>query len=208
MFRTQKLALRPHATLPVVQNGIDVEAFSSHLARGKGLLWLGRICPEKGVDIALRVAHRVRRSLTIAGPVHPFEPHQTYFRQQVEPLLDEQRRYLGPVSLPQKRELLSQADCVLIPSLAAETSSLVAMEAAASGTPVIAFSKGALPEVIEHGKTGFLVGNEEEMADALQQAHTISPEVCRQEAGRRFCFQAMVERYLSLYEEILSTLDK
>jgi glycosyltransferase involved in cell wall biosynthesis len=190
--------------VPVVENGIDVEAFSPAAAERTGLLWLGRICPEKGVDIALRAAHRVGRALTIAGPVHPFETHQTYFREVVEPLLDAERRYLGPVALSQKRDLLSRADCVLIPSLAAETSSLVAMEAAASGTPVVGFATGALPEVIENGKTGFLVQNEEEMADAVRRAHTIPSEVCRQEAVRRFCFRSMVARYLQLYEEILS----
>jgi glycosyltransferase involved in cell wall biosynthesis len=202
--RTQAATVPSERRLPVVENGIDIDAFSHAQAQRRGLLWLGRICPEKGVDVALRVAHRLARPLTIAGPVHPFEWHQRYFRGQIAPLLDDYRRYIGPVSFAEKRELLAHAECVLIPSLAAETSSLVAMEAGASGAAVVAFSAGALPEVIEQGKTGFLVRNEDEMTEAVEHAHAISPEICRQIAVRRFDFRKMVWNYLSLYEEMLA----
>ncbi|MBV8572237.1 MAG: glycosyltransferase family 4 protein [Acidobacteriaceae bacterium] len=186
-----------------VRNGIDVAAFGGGCERGDFLLYLGRICPEKGADIALRIAHQLARRLVLAGPVHPFEYHQNYFREKVAPLLDDERRYVGATGLLEKRKLLAQTQCLLIPSLVDETSSLVAMEAMASGTPVIAFRRGALPEVVEHERTGFLVENEGEMADAVEKTATISAAVCRETALRRFDFRRMVDDYLGLYERVL-----
>lgn len=133
--------------LPVVENGIDTRRYGRcEKTREDFLLWLGRVCPEKGTHIALEVAHRLGLRLLVAGRVHPFPSHQKYFDLEVVPLLDSKREYVGPVGLNQKAELLSRARCLLAPSLVAETSSLVAMEAMASGTPVIAFRSGALPE--------------------------------------------------------------
>jgi glycosyltransferase involved in cell wall biosynthesis len=188
--------------LPVIPNGIDLGRYRSDTRHGESLLWLGRICPEKGTDIALHVAKRLDLQLTIAGPVHPFTYHQDYFSQQVEPLLDHKRRYVGAIGLEEKVKLLAEARCVLIPSLVAETGSLVAMEAISSGTPVIAFRSGALPEIVEHGVTGFIVDSEEEMADAVKRSAEICPARCRQEALRRFDAARMVENYLNFYRDL------
>src|SRR5450755_1906600 len=98
---------------------------------------MGRICPEKGVHIALRLAHRLDQRMIVAGPVHDFESHHEYFAREVEPLLDDKRQYIGPVRGQDKSRLLAEARCLIVSSLVAETSSLVAMEAAASGTPVV-----------------------------------------------------------------------
>lgn len=189
--------------LRVIPNGIDVERYVPSVEGGDYLLWLGRICPEKGTDIALRAAHALDLPLIVAGPVHPFEYHQTYFKERVSPLLDANRRWVGPVGFEQKLELLACARCVLIPSLAAETGSLVAMEALASGVPVIAFRSGALPEIVEHGVTGFIVDSEEEMAAAVERIREISPARCREEALRRFDAERMVAGYLKLYRDLL-----
>lgn len=191
--------------LPVISNGIEVRRYRANMPRGNFLLWLGRICPEKGTDIALRIAHRLDLPLVVAGPVHPFADHQAYFRERVEPMLDEKRRYLHSIGMEQKVQLLAQARCVLIPSLAAETGSLVAMEAIASGTRVIAFRSGALPEIIEHEVTGFIVDSEDEMAKAISRAGEISPELCRKEALRRFDAGRMIKDYIGLYREILAS---
>jgi glycosyltransferase involved in cell wall biosynthesis len=101
-----------------------------------------------------------------------------------------------------KRRLLSAARCLLLPSLAPETSSLVTMEALACGTPVIAFPAGALPEIVEHGRTGFIVEDEREMAEAIHAATRIDPDVCRAAARQRFSFARTVERYVALYRDL------
>ncbi len=192
-------------TLPVIPNGINLENFQNSQLKREYLLWLGRVCPEKGAHIALRVAHRLNLPLIVAGPVHPFRAHQAYFKEEVEPLLDDERHYIGQVDTKRKAELLANARSLLIPSLVAETSSLVAMEAIASGTPVVAFRSGALPEVVDEGLTGFLVKSEENMARAVLKTDYISPETCRAIAKTRFSATRMCQDYLRLYKLILSS---
>ncbi len=189
--------------LPVVLNGVDVERYQPAMSSREHLLWMGRVCPEKGVHIALEVAHAAGLPAVVAGPVHPFRDHQKYFSECVEPLLDDQRRYVGPVGLSGKIELLAQATCLLIPSLVAETSSLVAMEAISAGTPVVANRSGALPEVVEDGVTGFVVDSQEEMVEAVKRVCEISAVTCREAARRRFDVARMVRDYLRLYESLL-----
>ncbi len=195
--------------LAVVLNGIELEQYAprtastNHFFRNS-LLWIGRICPEKAVHVALEVAHRLDLPAIIAGPVHPFHDHQVYFSERVQPLLDGRRQHVGPVGLSEKTKLLAEARCLLLPSLVAETSSLVAMEAISSGTPVIAFRSGALPEVIDEGVTGFLVDSEDEMADAVKRIGEISAATCREVARRRFDAARMVNDYIKLYESLLA----
>jgi glycosyltransferase involved in cell wall biosynthesis len=189
----------------VVLNGIDTERYRDSSGGKDFLLVLTRICPEKGVHIALQVAHRLNLRLVVAGPVHPFRDHEIYFSERVQPLLDEKRQYVGSVDLDRKTALLAGARCVLIPSLVAETSSLVAMEAISSGTPVIAFRSGALPEVVEHGQTGFIVDTEDQMAEVVQHTGEISPETCRSTAALRFDSHRMVNEYIELYQTLLGS---
>lgn len=183
-----------------IENGVPVEALgaSRHARRGFALV-LGRICPEKGVHLALDAAIRAEVPVLVAGETFNFAAHRRYFDEEVLPRLDHLRRWLGPVDFARKRRLLSAARCVLIPSLAPETSSLVAREAAACGTPVVAFRAGALPETVEHGRTGFIVDDVAEMAEALARVSEIDPQVCRDTARRRFSLKAMTDAYLALY---------
>jgi glycosyltransferase involved in cell wall biosynthesis len=187
---------------PVICNGVDLSRYRKPTLKEDLALVLSRVCPEKGVDVALRVAHRLGLELVVAGPVHPFAAHQSYFKEQVEPLLDARRRYIGPVGLTQKVDLLARAKCLLAPSSVAETSSLVAMEAIASGTPVVAMRSGALPEVVEHGVTGMIVDSEDEMVAAVPRIDQISSQRCRAAAAVRFDSQRMVREYLALYERL------
>lgn len=188
--------------LPVILNGIDTAEYDTTSREKKHLLWLGRICPEKGVHIGLEVAHRLDLRMLIAGPVHPFRDHEVYFSQQVQPLLDDKRQYVGAVGLDSKKRLFAEAKCLLIPSLVAETSSLVAMEALSSGTPVVAFRSGALPEIVEHGVTGFIVESQEEMEDAVKRIDDISPATCREHAQTRWSASRMADDYIKLYESL------
>jgi glycosyltransferase involved in cell wall biosynthesis len=189
--------------LPPVPNGVDVEALAARRhARRCFALMLGRICPEKGQHLALDAAHSAGTPLLLGGQVYPYADHQHYYDHEIVPRLDRCRRFLGPVGFARKRRLLSAATCVLIPSLAAETSSLVAMEAAACGTPVIAFPSGALPEVVEHGRTGFLVRDAAEMAQAIGRARELDPDIIRSVARERFSQTRMVDSYIALYRRL------
>jgi glycosyltransferase involved in cell wall biosynthesis len=193
----------PHpALLSPIANGVPVEALAVHHARRRFVLMLGRICPEKGTHLALAAAHRAGVALLIAGAVFPYPEHQHYFHEEVQPRLDSARRFIGPVGFARKRRLLSAARCVVLPSLAEETSSLVAMEALACGTPVVAFPRGALSEIVENGRTGFLVRDVAEMAEAIDAAERIDPFLCRAVARRRFSCDAMVARYIERYRSI------
>ena len=192
------------AFLDPIPNGVDLTRFQPRAAKRNFAFLLGRICPEKGVDIAVRACKRAGLPLLIGGQVYPYPAHEEYFRERVFPLLDECRRFLGPLALARKAALLASARCLLIPSLAAETSSLVAMEAAASGTPVIAFRSGALPGIVEDGVTGFLVDGEEDMAGAIRRANEIDPARCRGEAELRFDARQTVEKYFRTYARLQS----
>ena len=118
------------------------------------------------------------------------------------PWADARRRFLGPVGLAAKARLLAAARCLVAPSLAAESSSLVAMEALASGTPVVAFPAGALAEIVEHGRTGFLVRGVEELAAALGDVGRLRAEDCRRAAEGRFDLRRTTAAYLALYERL------
>ena len=191
----------PHLLAPI-ENGIDVDLYNRNPLRREYALMLTRICPEKGVHLAIEAAKRAGVPLLIGGAVFSYEAHRRYFNEEVLPRLDSLRRYIGPVGLARKRRLLAAARCVLIPSLAAETSSLVAREAAAAGTAVIAFSQGALVDTVEHGRTGFLVSDVEEMAAAIRSLSEISRKTCRDVAQRRFRIERMAEQYFATYRRL------
>jgi glycosyltransferase involved in cell wall biosynthesis len=188
--------------LPPIDNGVPVEALAARHAPRAFALVLGRICPEKGVHLAVEAAKRADASLLIAGEVFPYEAHRRYFADEVQPRLDARRRFIGPVGFARKRRLLTAARCLLVPSLAPETSSLVAREALACGTPVIGFPHGALPDTIEHGRTGFLVDGVDGMADAIGLARNLDPALCRRVARERFSLDGMTARYFNLYRRL------
>lgn len=188
--------------LPVIANGVAVERFAARVGKRGFALVLGRVCPEKGVHLALDAAERAGMPLLIGGRVYPYAEHERYFRDAVVPRLGAAARFLGPVGGDRKRRLLAAARCLLVPSLAPETSSLVAMEAMAAGTPVVALRAGALPEIVEHGVTGFLVDDPAEMAGAMARAGTLDPAVCRAVARERFSARRMASAYLGLYARL------
>jgi glycosyltransferase involved in cell wall biosynthesis len=183
--------------------GVDVDAFPRLRKRGYALT-LGRICPEKGIDLALDAAVLADAPMLVAGAVFPYAEHQRYFERELEPRFDNARRWIGPVAGARKRRLIAGARCLVVASLAHETACLVAMEALAAGTPVVAFPNGALPEVVEDGVTGFLVEDVESMARAIGEAGRLDPEACRATARRRFPLARMTEAYLDLYDRLIA----
>jgi glycosyltransferase involved in cell wall biosynthesis len=186
----------------VIRNGVRLDQYQPVRVKGNYVFALGRICPEKGFDIALNAATECGIPMVLAGTVFGYESHQRYFEDVIRPRLGGEHRFIGAVGPKAKRELLAGARCVVIPSLVEETSSLVAMEAMACGTPVVAFKRGALRELVEHGRTGFLVESRSEMASALEAAGNLSPTLCREYAERHFSRDEMVRQYLALYSRV------
>jgi glycosyltransferase involved in cell wall biosynthesis len=190
--------------LPEIPNGVPIGDLQGRHAKRGFALALGRICPEKGFHLALGAAALARTPLLIAGRVFPYPDHQQYFAEQIQPRLGSQARFLGNLDFPRKRRFLTAARCLLMPSQIAETSSLVAMEAIACGTPVVAFPIGALPDLIEPGVTGFLVRNMQQMAEAIRASGNIDRQRCRNVARQRFSSDRMVKRYLQYYHTLAS----
>ena len=195
------LAVSDVALIAPVPNGVDTERFRPG-PKGNRALVLGRITAEKGFHHAIDAAHAADAPLDVAGVIFPYAEHEHYFASEVAPRLDAERRYLGAVAGAAKAALLRSARCVLIASTVAETSSLVAMEALASGTPVIAYRAGALPTIVEDGLTGWLVDDVAGMADAIRRVDAIDPAACRAAALARFSQTRMIEDYMQLYRRL------
>ncbi|HEX5236242.1 MAG TPA: glycosyltransferase [Silvibacterium sp.] len=194
-------------SVTVVENGVQIPPSSCKTPKKNFALTIGRICPEKNAHAALEAGTLAGTQVLIGGQVFPYREHRQYFEEKIQPLLWRSpvavgHKFLGPLAAHQKQDLLPRAKCLLHPTLAPETSSLVAMEAMAAGTPVIAYRSGALREIVDDGITGFLVENVKEMAEAIRQVHTISPENCRAAAKARFSKDRMVGQYFALYESL------
>jgi glycosyltransferase involved in cell wall biosynthesis len=193
------------AMLPEIPNGVPVARLRARHAKRRFALALGRICPEKGFHHALDAAALAETPLLIGGRVFPYPDHERYFAEKIQPRLGPHARFLGNLDFARKRRFLTAARCLLMPSLIAETSSLVAMEAIACGTPVVAFPIGALPDLIEPGVTGFLVDDTQQMAAAIHASGSINHDHCRKIAQQRFSLERMVEGYFGYYRKLAAT---
>jgi glycosyltransferase involved in cell wall biosynthesis len=198
---SQARAAPPDARLSEpIQNGVALP--NGAFPRCGFAASLGRICPEKGLDDALDACAQAGVPLLVAGQVFPYPEHERHWREEIQPRLDRQRRWVGAVGGRAKQRLLGSARCLLVPSKAPETSSLVAMEALAAGTPVIAYRSGALPDIVDHGRTGFIVDDIAGMVEAIGWAGEIEPAECRRDARERFSLARMTTAYLRRYQEL------
>ena len=188
--------------LGAIENGVPENPFALATRKRNIALILGRICPEKGFHDAIEAARLAQMPLLIAGEVFAWPAHRRYFDERIAPRLDAQVRFVGVLRKARKLRMLAAARCVLIPSRAPETSSLVAMEALAAGTPVIAYPSGALPDIVDHGVTGYLVRDARAMAEAMAACGRIDPRACREAARTRFPLQRMCDAYLDLYQRL------
>jgi glycosyltransferase involved in cell wall biosynthesis len=183
------------------------------------LVVLGRVTRYKGQDVAARIAHRTGRDVVLAGPVGPCHrvcdvadaeidnPDVRYWRDDVEPLVDGRRvRWVGTVAGAERDDLVATAAAALFPIDWDEPGGTAVVEALALGTPVVGYRRGCLPELVEHGRTGLLVdpGDEDALAAAVATADRLDPDECRREAARRFTPARMAERYLRLYDRVLT----
>jgi glycosyltransferase involved in cell wall biosynthesis len=184
-----------------VPNAIDFSLYPAQPHRGEYLMFLGRMNPQKGAHRAVAVAIESGLPLKIAGKKQ--EPaEQQYFDELVAPHLREgQIEYLGEVTHGEKVELLQNARATLFPIDWEEPFGLVMIESIACGTPVIATRRGSVPEVIEHGRTGIVVDDYAEMADALAAADALDVHELRRAAEERFSKERMVAHYLRIYED-------
>lgn len=180
----------------VVPNGIEMHRFRFDASGGAGLAYLGRIEREKGTDLAVGVARTLGASLTIAGPI----VDRDFFQAAVEPFLGRDIRYAGVLGHDDKNDLLAGAACVLVPSRWEEPFGLVAVESMACGTPVVGLARGALPEVVEEGVTGFLTHDPSELPSLVERARGLDRERVRASGAERFDIGPVTDAYMRLYE--------
>jgi glycosyltransferase involved in cell wall biosynthesis len=185
--------------LPAIHHGIDVTSyrFADRVVDGP-LVFLGRFSPAKGADRAIEAARRSGRRLILAGKIDPHdEPHA---QTVIQPLLDGERvLYLGEADFATKCELLASASALLFPIEWDEPFGLVMVEALSAGTPVIGFRRASVPEVIDDGRTGFVVDDVDGMVEAIGRIGEIDRRACRAEAERRFTVGRMVDDVEAMY---------
>lgn len=186
--------------LATVYNGIDTSDFEFVPVPDDYLLYFGRIHYDKGTAEAIEIAKKSNRRLLISGIIQD----ENYYREKIEPQLSDRIVYLGHAGPQKRKELLGKATALLHPINFNEPFGLSVAEAMLCGTPVIAFNKGAMPELIQQNETGFLVNNVNEAIEAVKQIFRINRQNCHQWAGAMFSAEKMVDDYLKLYRHILA----
>jgi glycosyltransferase involved in cell wall biosynthesis len=190
--------------IATVQHGIPEDLYSFRPDPEDYAAFVGRICPEKRPDRAIEIAKRVGMPLKIGAKVDKVD--EQYFEAEIKPLLSGSFvEFLGEINEKEKNDLLGGARALLFPIDWPEPFGLVMIESLACGTPVVAFDCGSVPEVLEDGKTGFIVQSVTKAVEALQKIETISRPLCRQEFERRYTSKRMAENYLRIFEELVRT---
>jgi glycosyltransferase involved in cell wall biosynthesis len=189
-----------------VHHGIPVELYECKRDQGSYLAFLGRISPEKRVDRAIEIAKLVNMKLKIAAKIDAVD--REYTEREIRPLLDHPLvEFIGEIGEREKQEFLGNAYALLFPIDWPEPFGLVMIEAMACGTPVVAFPRGSVPEVIDEGITGFIVQSIEEAVAALERIQHFDRERCREVFERRFSAARMANDYVKIYETVLASRD-
>lgn len=200
----QRISLPELNYVKTIYNGILPERFKCVMKPQDYIAWIGRVTPNKGLDIAIRIAQKAHVKLKISAFID--QGDEAYVEKTIRPLLTGPYvEFMGEITdFEAKTAFLGNAKAVLFPIQWHEPFGLVMIESMASGTPVIAFNKGSVPEVIEQGKTGFIVETEEEMLASLSQVDTIDREYCHRYATEHFSVDTMVDAYLEAYAQVIS----
>lgn len=185
----------------VIYNGIDISQFKFNLKPKDHFIWIARIDPFKGIENAIKAAKMANVKLLLAGRLDP--QRREYFVKKIKPHLSNKIRYLG--QLPQERlsNFYGQALACLYPIEWEEPFGLIMAESMACGTPVIAFNRGSVPEIVKDGKTGFVVKNIPEMVKAMKEIDQINRVDCRKRVEKFFTHQRMVDDYEKIYYQII-----
>ena len=187
-----------------VYNGIDLNEWHFNPKPENYLLFAGRIMPEKGAHIAVRIAQESGYPLKIAGSLYPHS--EQYFAEEISPHLNDKIEYLGSISQIELRKMYQNALALLMPIRWEEPFGLVVIEALACGTPVIATRRGSIPEIIEDGTTGIILDDSNDLVTdyvaAIKQINNINRQTCRDVVEERFSIQAMADNYLKLYQDV------
>ncbi|MBV9230247.1 MAG: glycosyltransferase family 4 protein [Chloroflexi bacterium] len=184
----------------VVYNGIEMDQYRiSNRKRENCFVWLGRFVPEKGPHLAIEVAKQANVQLVLAGTIDRYvKSAMTYFQEQI--------KYIGPVDMKQKNSLLSRARGFLNPIEWEEPFGMVMIEAMALGCPVISFERGAAPEIVVHGKNGFLVHDVAEMVQYIPRIDEIDRDALRPYVEQKFSARVMTEIYIEVYEKVIGMM--
>ena len=185
-----------------IHHGLPGHLYTYHSQHQGYLAFLGRISPEKRPDQAIEVAKRTGLPLRIAAKVDPADLQ--YYRSEIEPLLDHPLiEFIGEISDAEKDDFVGNALALVCPYDWPEPFGLVLIEALACGTPVLAYRRGSIPEIIEHGTTGFVSENLSEMVAAVERIGEIDRQRCRAAFDQRFTADRMAREYVALYERII-----
>jgi glycosyltransferase involved in cell wall biosynthesis len=185
--------------LATVYNGLDTDDFEFNDKPDDYLLYFGRIHHDKGTAEAIEIAKKSDRKLLIAGIIQD----ENYFKEKIEPQLNSQIEYIGAAGPKKRNVLLGKASALLHPINFNEPFGMSVAEAMLCGTPVIAFNRGSMRELVKHEQTGFLVSNIDEAVEAVKQVDTINRMECYNWAMSQFSSDKMVSDYLELYQKIL-----
>ena len=191
----------------VVHHGLPLAHFQPSVKQPEQFfVWLGRFVPEKGPHLAIEAAKKANVPLILAGTIdRHVQASVDYFKQVIEPHIDHQHvKYIGPVNMKQKMDLLSRARGLLNPLQWEEPFGMVMIEAMAVGCPVIAFRRGAAPEIVVHGKSGFLVHDLNEMVHFIARAGELDRRVIRAHVEQHFTIRTMVQQYTTVYKKIIA----
>jgi len=184
-----------------IYNGTDIKKFAFKKRPGSYLAFAGRIVPYKGLDIAVQVAQKTNKRLKIAGTLLP--EHQNYWDKKIKPYLSRKITYEGMIPPNRIVTFYQNAEALLMPISVPESFGLVMTEAMATGTPVVAFNIGSIPEVVKNKKTGFVVRNKIQMVKAIKNIDKIKRQDCRTWVEENFSLEKMVDNYEKLYLKIL-----
>lgn len=200
----QRLPMPPHTNwIGTVPHGLPPSVCPFNAEGGDYVAFLGRICPDKGPARAIEIAKRANVTLKIAAKVDPVD--KAYFKEVIEPLLDHPLiEFIGEINEEQKSDFLGHARALLFPIDWPEPFGLAMIEAMSAGTPVVAWRNGSVPEIVTHGRSGFIVSSIDEAVAAVENTRTMDRKLVRAEFDRQFTSEKMANAYVAIYERLLA----